>query len=263
MWEGLENRRWTADELRGTQEELRADDLLADYVHAIRSERALFFCRMMDPLRQGGSMRDLFNMAGSENGSSTGVTANWWLDVYPRGWIAENEAAVCLGYQRLITEAVDLKARRVAPGKVPTMEKFRATTTGTVLTKTFMAGLVLPVCGSVLEKTTRAQAACDEAETACALERYFLIHGVYPESLEALVPDLLDRVPTDLIDGAPVRCRRTDDGRYLLYEVGWNERDDGGVVAWPKSASNPESTRLDGKEGDWCWQYRPLQPPSR
>ena len=157
---------------------------------------------------------------------------------------------------------MDIKARRVAPGRILTTEKFKAAA-GITLAKTLMAGIVLPVCGSVLEKTTRAQAACEEAETACALERYFLLHGTYPESLEALVPTLLDRVPTDVIDGAPLRYRRTDDGRYLLYGVGWNGRDNGGIVAWPKSASNTESTKPDGKEGDWCWQYRALQPSSR
>ena len=263
MWEGLANRRWSADELRGIQDELRADDLLTDYVHAIRGERALFLCRSLDPLRKGGSMRDLFNFAGAASGNPSEAIVNRWADVYPRGWIAENEAATCLGYQRLITEAVNLKTRRVAPGRIFTTEKFRGTTTGITLPKTIMAGLVLLVCGSVLEKTTRAQAACDEAETACALERYFLVHGAYPENLDALVPESLDRVPADLIDGAPMRYRRTDDNRYLLYEVGWNERDDGGVIAWSKPASNTESAKPDSKEGDWCWQCQPVLPLAR
>ena len=33
---------------------------------------------------------------------------------------------------------------------------------------------------------------------------------------------------------------------YLLYSVGWNEKDDGGT---------PGKTLFDEKEGDWVWRY--------
>jgi hypothetical protein len=34
--------------------------------------------------------------------------------------------------------------------------------------------------------------------------------------------------------------RRTPDGQFLLYAVGWNATDDGGAP---------------GKDGDWVWEY--------
>ena len=37
-----------------------------------------------------------------------------------------------------------------------------------------------------------------------------------------------------------------DEGRFVLYSVGWNEKDDGGV---------PGKTRFDESEGDWVWEY--------
>ena len=88
---------------------------------------------------------------------------------------------------------------------------------------------------------------------------FYLDHHAYPAKLDALVPAYLDHVPPDVIDGAPTRAtepRRT--GVTLLYSVGWNGRDDGGEVAWQK-----DGLRRDNHEGDWVWQYQPLQPPDK
>ena len=90
----------------------------------------------------------------------------------------------------------------------------------------------------------------------CALELYWHQHGRYPESLAALGPASLESLPHDLITGQPLHYRLTTDGRFVLYSVGWDEKDDGGMfpttvagqsrVNWK---SNPDET------GDWVWQY--------
>jgi len=41
--------------------------------------------------------------------------------------------------------------------------------------------------------------------------------------------------------------RRKEDGSYLLYSVGWNEKDDGGI---PGVSDNGYS---DYRKGDWVW----------
>ena len=61
----------------------------------------------------------------------------------------------------------------------------------------------------------------------------------------------------------------------MLYSVGWNEKDDGGVVALktkgPASVENRPATAsgdsdstkvgtLDPDQGDWVWQY-PAKAP--
>jgi hypothetical protein len=81
---------------------------------------------------------------------------------------------------------------------------------------------------------------------ACALERYRLAHGQYPESLDALAPRWVAKVPADVIVGQPMRYHRTPDGRFVLWSVGWNGRDDGG--AGSEGLSDP----------DWVWE--PLEP---
>ena len=82
------------------------------------------------------------------------------------------------------------------------------------------------------------------ALTACALERHWLAHGNYPEHLAELVPSYLDKVPLDIIDGQPLRYRRTDDGKFVLYSIGLDGKDDGGKPIDPKHKDSAES---------WFW----------
>ena len=52
-----------------------------------------------------------------------------------------------------------------------------------------------------------------------ACERYRLRHGVWPERLEQLTPELLRSVPLDPADGARLRYRRLPDG-VGVYSIG-------------------------------------------
>ncbi len=72
-------------------------------------------------------------------------------------------------------------------------------------------------------------------ETGLALAAYRARHGHYPEKLDALVPQLLPQVPPDLFaPGKTVIYRREGEG-YVLYSVGQNGVDDGGL---PQSLKN-------------------------
>jgi len=65
------------------------------------------------------------------------------------------------------------------------------------------------------------------------LRAYMARHGVCPESLDSLVAEgALMRVPIDPLDpsGAPVRYHRLSDREYLLYSVGPDGKDNGGVA---------------------------------
>ncbi len=52
------------------------------------------------------------------------------------------------------------------------------------------------------------------------------------------------------INDQPLHYRRTDDGQFLLYSVGWNGTDDGGIVVRQK---HPLDAWLDMEKGDWVW----------
>ena len=111
------------------------------------------------------------------------------------------------------------------------------------------AAMLLPAGFGLAEKCAQAQASVDLARVACALERYRLARGGYPEKLDALTPQFLTQLPHDVINGQPLKYRRTDDGRFVLYSVGWNETDDGGRVGLNSKGKH------DWGKGDWVWRY--------
>jgi hypothetical protein len=82
-----------------------------------------------------------------------------------------------------------------------------------------------------------------QARIACALERYWLKNQAYPASLDLLVPEFLSAIPHDVIASQPFRYRKNADGTFLLWSVGWNETDEGGVADWP----------LNYTTKDWVW----------
>ena len=46
--------------------------------------------------------------------------------------------------------------------------------------------------------------------------------------------------------GEPYKYLRKEDGSFVLYSVGWNEKDDGGTSG---------KTLFDEENGDWVWEY--------
>lgn len=71
--------------------------------------------------------------------------------------------------------------------------------------------------------------------TVLALERYRGKHGAYPATLAPLAPEFLKAVPVDFMDGQPLRYRLTVDGQFVLYSVGLDCVDDGGMMSDPSS----------------------------
>ncbi len=113
----------------------------------------------------------------------------------------------------------------------------------------FVAKIAVDIYAGVTERTAATQVAIDEARVACALEKFRLRTGEFPQTLDALIPNYLSAVPHDIVNDAPPRYRREADGTYTLYSVGWNEVDDGGVIKL--KSGNP--SRRDDKLGDWIW----------
>ena len=93
----------------------------------------------------------------------------------------------------------------------------------------------------------------NEAFVACALERYRLEQSQYPKALDALVPQFAEQLPYDIVAGQPLKYRLTGDGQFVLYSVGWNEKDDGGQLVLNKDG------RPNSEQGDWVWRYPTAQ----
>jgi hypothetical protein len=87
--------------------------------------------------------------------------------------------------------------------------------------------LMLPATSAVCAAEDRANTQRTLTKLAAAIAIYRAAHGECPDSLQALVPDILDKVPADLYHENAFEYRRTNDG-YLLYSRGPNGRDDRG-----------------------------------
>ena len=105
----------------------------------------------------------------------------------------------------------------------------------------------------------RAQAQCerylgerDGALVAIALEIYRRRYGKYPAALTELAPKFLPAIPADRITGDPVKYGLRD-GKPIVYSVGADRIDDGGVRPDRKSRSG----RYDGAE----WGISPKDAP--
>lgn len=81
---------------------------------------------------------------------------------------------------------------------------------------------------------------------AIALERFRLARGEFPASLEQLFPEFLPEPLLDPWSGAPMKYRRTPSGRFLLYSVGKDAADDGGVI-------NPKPSEREQRDAVWLY----------
>jgi len=90
----------------------------------------------------------------------------------------------------------------------------------------YQSFFTLPRC---VVRAMRAETERSLVLCAIALKRYALRHeGAAAPNLEALVPDFLPSVPTDYMDGLPMKYRFNGDGSFVLYSVGEDGKDDGG-----------------------------------
>jgi hypothetical protein len=79
-----------------------------------------------------------------------------------------------------------------------------------------------------LKKSMKAETERSLILTAVALKRYAIRHGKPPDNLQALLPEFLPSIPTDYMDGQPLKYRLAPDGSPILFSVGEDYKDDGG-----------------------------------
>ncbi|HTL54369.1 MAG TPA: hypothetical protein VL361_01765 [Candidatus Limnocylindrales bacterium] len=250
IWEGLADRQWSEADLTLLQSELGHLDFLADYKTAMVGEKA---CNLwvVDYIRKSG-LTGWNELVSTEHEASSRGDVEKFLtgatfELIPGGWFDQNKLSLCRFHEQYILPAANEQQHRIDPVKVRQSEAAvskRSSSPYDILRK-----LYLPAYGKAAERFARGQSSVDLARTACALERYRLAKGQFPETLDLLAPQFIEKLPPDVITGAPLKYHRNADGNFTLYSVGWNETDDGGKTVATKQGS-PDPDR-----GDWVWQY--------
>lgn len=87
---------------------------------------------------------------------------------------------------------------------------------------------------------------------AVGLKRFRLAEGRWPDSLNELVPRFMPSVPVDPFDGKPLRYR-LESGSPILWSIGHDRDDDGGVVDPRPDA--PDSPAIDDRDASATWKH--------
>ena len=251
VWEGLADRQWSQAELELIEGELGKLDFLADYRFAMQGEQA---CNVwaVDYLRKTGPA-GWDQLLGRDNeGTTSGELGSFLTSLIfrlmPTGWFDQNKLSACRLQDEYVLPPVDDQRHSVSPALVAQSQNALAQRHWgpyDVLLKMLAFSY-----GKAAERFARAQASVDQARLACAMERCRLDKGMFPETLDALVPQFIAKVPPDVVDGQPLKYQRTAENRFVLYSVGWNQTDEGGKIELTKQGS-PDINR-----GDWVWpQY--------
>jgi hypothetical protein len=241
---GFQQHAWQEPQLAVLQKQL-ADINLNPFVLAALREEPAGLCRDAQIL----PLLKLLNLGNSRPEKRSEKVVDW---LWPRGWTYQNMVNVATLQQKPL-EGFDLAHDTVAPRKFEEanreVDEFDESAR-TFRPYKFLAAIAIPNYSRAEQTTAHNQMMVNEAQIACALERYHLAHGEYPETLDMLMPQFMDKIPHDLIGGQPLHYRRTDGGKFLLYSVGWNETDDGGLDV----STQNKNGGTDFTKGDWIWK---------
>lgn len=260
VWEGLAEQAWSDVQLQELQSRLQPYDFVTDMKPPLDSERAAGILTAELVRKKGLGM--LVELIGPGQPTSLDRKfANWCGGFVPRGWHHLEQLNYCRLFQMQMDGAFDAEQKRVWPERInANMKALEREIAGGRLGKTasgflrhrILAALLLPALNRIPIKAATAQTAADQAALACALERFRLANGSFPEKPDTLAPRFISQLPADLLTGMPYNYRRTDDGQFILNSIGWDEKDDGGT---PSTLGEILKNLFNEKESDWVWQY--------
>ena len=267
IWEGLAEHKWSDEQLVALDRELAKLDFLSDCGVTMRGERVASV-KSIDYIRH--ARRNIQLLWSFNDGEHTGkeyLTAALYR-FGPAGWLYQNQLRICRFYARWYLPEVDDARKISSPTVVSNASAAFESEIGSSGPYNLLEAMLLTAFDNVTRNFANAQMNVGLARVACALERFRLAHGKYPESLDALAPQFIEKIPHDIINGEPLKYRPTDDGQFVLYSVGWNEKDDGGAYRQVHSTQTSKRNRSywgegsETEEGDWVWRY-PVKPEVR
>lgn len=249
IWEGLATHQWTDAQLQSFQNNLEGMALIKDARWGLQCERTVFGVNEYDWMRRNQSKMSaiLSGVPGEPDGAVV------VLSFAPKGWLYQEQISHQKFFDEKVSPIFDTEAMQIHPQAIDQsfaeFELHKMSAASRLFHHESFLLLLVPSLGKVCQKHALAQTGMDEALIACALERFHLANGAYPDSLAAITPKYVERLPFDVCTSEPLKYHRTNDGQFLLYSVGWNEKDDGGAIVM----EGGKKTEIDPKKGDWVW----------
>lgn len=249
---GLAVHAWNDAQLQSLQRELEQPNYFAGMAVAVAGERNGGVETLDRWVANRGKGPDELGLVDSD-GNDSGFGGP--ISLMPSGWLRQNQVTLARSYGPFLDlfRSIATNNATGAPGRqlaaLATAQEAAWESTRSRMTPfDIMARMLMPAWKGASFKVLRTVALTRCAIAGCALERYRLKNGRYPETLSALVPEFLASVPLDPIDGQPLRYALEPDGLFRLWSVGENDRDDGGN-AEPPDPQKPSTTATQ----DWVW----------
>jgi hypothetical protein len=246
FWEGLaEEIIWSEAQLLEMQERCLTIDFSDLPRSALVRERAMGN-KLFDYIRGCRGVKELTIGLGlnAERGD------DWWAALFftkcPRGWLYFEQLNYNRFFDAFVFSTPASSGPRIDPKaidqKTDAFMDFVQAPVSNLLKHRLLSTLVVPALAKIYFVSAEGQADIDMASLACALERYHLAKGDYPDELQALQPEFMVHIPDDVVASQPYQYRKLG-GRFLLYSIGWDTTDDQG-----QPGENREA-------GDWSWRY--------
>jgi hypothetical protein len=245
-WEGLVDDRWIPDQLVHLQSIFEARNPRPEMLRALQADRWNAILELEHFLEEAGPIwKDRPDWPTFED-SFRGL-----LEVATgRGWVRQNEITVVSQYDLWSSvQRLWLDGDMTSPDAV--IELKNEVLTARPIAYRFLADYLLQDrFVASMTVADRLVAISRMAVLSCALERFHIEKGKYPDSLDDLKSEFLPTLPLDPCNGMQFVYKSTQDGRYSLYSVGPDGEDDGGVSSsgqssnfdwvWPTTAFTPE-----------------------
>ena len=243
IWEGLAGRNWSEAQLREFQKWLENFKPLKDLDWGLQAEQTAFGDKAFRYVRRHKNTLRMW--LGSDEARPL-----MYLLSGPEGWFYQEQVTYHRLYDERVLAGFDADTGHVQPSVIEkNREALERELKGSVFWHhTAFSRLIFGNVMKTFQSAAFRQDRANQAVAACALERYRLANGKYPEAMDALTPRFVDKPPLDVCNGQSLKYRLIQDNEFLLYGVGWNEKDDGGTVIMKADGSE-----RDPSQGDWVW----------
>lgn len=250
VWEALQSDRWTDADLAQLAQAWQSITFTTNMTHSLEGE-LVFGLNAFNSMRRSNS-NAVDNIYGMQKFLPPDESDRpWWertMRVLPGGekcadffkeqlycrlwrfaWLDQDEVQYLRFIEGLLDAAHRAESEKSMAAIEPSLEQLLEPATHT----SFYDNLRYPQATSYgalvnsLKKSMKAETEHSLVFTAIALKRYSLRFGKPPANLQSLVPDFLPSVPTDYMDGQPIKFRVEPDGAFVLYSIGEDCKDDG------------------------------------
>ena len=251
VWEGLAARCWSEAQLADLQTRLEQFDLGADWRRAVRGEQILY----LDFFQRMKTMASLDTIFWHHETLSPKARFFWgvlWAFI-PSGWYYDDMAFIGRIYEHTLARPSPFD---VLPSSTKE-EEVRHTVPVGPISRTWVVPRAREMSSYTAGFFASANLAIQQARLACALERYRLAQPEFPESLSALVPRFIEKLPTTGTNQKPLLgYRRTTGGSFILFPADMPDASD----VWKRDQSQTRY-HFVMRQGDGVWRYPTTSAP--